>query len=62
MVGYTLYVDGVANNAISVDAAGVVHGYTLTGSEQHLKIMISDEAGYTAVAELELDQTPPDSD
>ena len=62
VVGYTLYVDGVANNAISVDAAGVVHGYTLTGSEQHLKIMISDEAGYTAVAELELDQTPPDSD
>lgn len=55
VVGYTLWVDGVENNAISVDANGVVNGYTLNGSEKYLKIMISDAAGYTAVADLQLD-------
>ena len=55
ITGYTLYVDGVANNAISVGADGVISGYTLTGTEKSLKIMISDEAGYTAVSELNLD-------
>ncbi len=55
VVGYTLWVDGVENNAISVSPSGVVNGYTLNGTEQYLKIMISDEAGYTAVADLQLD-------
>ena len=55
ITGYTLYVDDTPYNAISVGADGVISGYTLTGSEKYLKMMISDEAGYTAVADLTLD-------
>ena len=57
IVGYTLYVDGVENNAISVGSNGVINGYTLNGTEKSLKIMISDNVGYTAVATLQIDQS-----
>ena len=56
ITGYTLYVDGVENNAISVASNGVINGYTLNGTEKSLKIMISDNVGYVAVAELQIDQ------
>jgi len=44
-------------SGISVGSNGVVNGYTLDGTESSVKIMITDTAGYTAVAEKELTPT-----
>ena len=49
--GYTLYINGTEKSGISVGADGTVLGYTLTGKESSVKLMISDSAGYTAVSE-----------
>jgi hypothetical protein len=40
-----------------VASNGVINGYTLNGTEKSLKIMISDNVGYTAVATLQIDQS-----
>ena len=58
---YTLYVDGEANNNISIGSNGVVNGYTLNGTEKSIKIMVTDAAGYTVVDEKNLTPSKPES-
>ncbi len=58
---YTLYVDGEANNNISIGSNGVVNGYTLNGTEKSIKIMVTDAAGYTVVDEKTLTPSKPES-
>ena len=53
-VGYTLYIDGAEQSNISISSNGVINGYTLNGTEKSVKIVVTDTAGYTAVAEKEL--------
>ncbi|MBR6965022.1 penicillin-binding protein [Candidatus Saccharibacteria bacterium] len=48
---YALYVDG-QEKSVSVGADGTVNGYTLTGKETSVKIMVTDTAGYTVTDEL----------
>ncbi len=60
--GYTLYINGTEKSGISVGADGTVLGYTLTGKESSVKLMISDSAGYTAVSEITLTPTEDDGD
>ena len=56
--GYTLYVNGVEKEGISIgDSSGVISGYTLDGTESSIKITISDSAGYLASDELTLTPT-----
>ena len=57
IAGYSLFVDGVEKSGISVNSNGVVNGYTLKGTESSLKFMITDSAGYTAVADITLTPT-----
>ncbi len=61
--GYTLYVNGVEKSGISISSSGIVSGYTLDGTEYSIKLMVTDSAGYTDVAELQLTPThSPDTD
>ena len=55
--GYTLYINGSEKSGISVGSDGTINGYTLTGKESSVKLMISDSAGYTAVSEMTLTPT-----
>ena len=43
---------------ISIGSDGVISGYTLTGYESHIKLSITDNAGYTAVADITLTPKP----
>ncbi|MBQ3353498.1 transglycosylase domain-containing protein [Candidatus Saccharibacteria bacterium] len=61
--GYTLYVNGVEKNGISLGGDGTIHGYALNGTESSIRLVISDTAGYTASSELTLTpQTTPQTD
>ncbi len=60
IAGYTLYINGAEKSGVSVGADGTVNGYTLTGKESSVKLMISDSAGYTAVSEITLTPTVVD--
>jgi len=63
IAGYTLYINGVEQSGISLGSGGVVSGYTLNGTESAVKLMISDGAGYTTSAEMNLTPTvSPDDD
>ena len=51
IAGATLYVDGEAvSGAVIPAAGGTITGYTLTGSEQSIKVNVSDSAGYVATS------------
>ncbi len=51
ITGATLYVDGEAvSGAVIPAAGGTITGYTLTGSEQSIKVNVSDSAGYVATS------------
>ena len=52
--GYTLIVDGVEKNGISLGSNGKINGYTLTGKEKNIKLTISDANGATATSEINL--------
>ncbi len=54
IAGYTLYVNGVEQGGISLDASGVISGYTLKGTETSIKFTVSDSAGYVATGEMTL--------
>ena len=54
IAGYTLYVNGVEQGGISLDASGVIGGYTLKGTETSIKFTVSDSAGYVATGEMTL--------
>ena len=62
ITGYTLYINGTEKSGISVGSDGTVNGYTLTGRESSVKLMISDSAGYTAVSEITLTPTVVDDE
>ncbi len=51
---YSLFIDGVEQNGISIGQSGVVSGYTLDGTESAVKLMVTDSAGYTVVEEQKL--------
>ena len=53
-VSYTLYVDGIEQPGIAINAKGVITGYTLDGSEKSLKLVVVDSAGYPTTATLNL--------
>ena len=57
--GYTLYINGVEQSGISLGGDGSINGYTLKGTETSVKLMISDDAGYTATSELTLTPVTP---
>lgn len=57
--GYTLYVNGVEQNGISLDGDGTVNGYTLKGTETSIRLVVSDDSGYTVSDEMTL--TPSSS-
>ena len=57
--GYTLYINGVEQSGISLGGDGSINGYTLKGTETSVKLMISDDAGYTATSELTLTPVVP---
>ena len=59
--GYTLYVDGVEKSGISLSGSGKINGYTLTGKEKNIKLVISDSAGGTATSEMTLTPTTTDT-
>lgn len=54
IAGYSLFVDGVEKTGISIAGNGIINGYTLTGAEKKIKVMVTDKAGYTAVREMTL--------
>lgn len=54
IIGYTLYVDGEEKAGTKIREDGVITGYTLTGTERKIKIMVSDAVGYVASDELTL--------
>ena len=54
---YALYIDNTEQSGISVDADGIISGYTLDGSESSIKVSATDEAGYTATSTLTLTPT-----
>ena len=62
LAGYTLQV--TANNqtkeynSISVGGDGTISGYTLTGQESLVKLLVSDAAGYIASGEVTLTPKP----
>ena len=62
LAGYTLQV--TANNqtkeynSISIGADGTISGYTLTGQESLVKLLVSDAAGYIASGEVTLTPKP----
>lgn len=60
ITGYTLYVDGVEKSGISLSGNGKINGYTLTGKEKNIKLVISDSAGGTATSEMTLTPTTTD--
>ena len=60
--GYTLYINGVEKDGISISDSGIINGYTLNGTESSIKLMISDTSGYTDVAELHLTPTVTEPD
>ncbi|MBQ6414143.1 penicillin-binding protein [Candidatus Saccharibacteria bacterium] len=62
ITGYTLYVDGVEKSGISLSGSGKINGYTLTGKEKNIKLVISDSAGGTATSEMTLTPTSTDTD
>ncbi len=51
VAGYTLYVNGVEQSGISLGGDGAVNGFTLK-SDQTLKFVVTDAAGYSATAEI----------
>jgi hypothetical protein len=57
--GYTLYVNGVEQNGISLGGDGTVNGYTLKGTETSIRLVVSDDSGYTVSDEMTL--TPSSS-
>ena len=59
IAGYTLYVNGVEKSGISLGSDGIVHGYTLNGTESSISFSVSDSAGYVVSNELKL--TPSSS-
>lgn len=51
VTGATLYVDGEEVSGAVINAAGgPITGYTVTGSEQSIKVTVSDSAGYVATS------------
>lgn len=60
--GYTLYVDGVEKSGISLGSGGKIGGYSLTGKEKTIKLVITDTAGGTATSEMTLTPTVDDND
>ena len=62
LAGYTLQVTAKGEtkdyNNISVAADGTINGYTLTGTESAVKLMVSDAAGYIATADITLTPKP----
>ena len=54
IAGYTLYVNGVEQGGISLGGDGVIHGYTLNGTETSIKFTVSDSAGYISTGEMTL--------
>ena len=58
--GYTLYINGAEQGGITVGADGTINGYSLTGKESSIKLMITDSAGYTATSEMTLTPTTTD--
>ncbi len=61
IAGASLYVDGTEiSNGIKVDSAGNANvSYKINGTESSIKVLITDEAGYTATAEETLTPTNP---
>ena len=60
IAGYTLYINGVEKTGISLGGNGVIHGYTLKGTETSVKFVITDSAGYSATSEMTLTPTTVD--
>ncbi|MBO7132445.1 penicillin-binding protein [Candidatus Saccharibacteria bacterium] len=60
IAGYTLYINGTEKGGVTLASDGVILGYTLTGRESSIKLMISDSAGYTATSEITLTPTTVD--
>ena len=56
---YTLFINGEAQSGVSIGANGLVSGYTLDGTEESVKIMVTDTAGYTVVDEKTLTPSTP---
>ena len=61
--GATLYIDGAeVKNGISVSSSGnATVSYTLKGTESSIKVLVTDNAGYTATSELTLTPTNDNS-
>lgn len=55
--GYTLYINGAEAGNVTPKPDGTV--YEIKGHESSVKLMVSDSAGYTAVAEITLTPTNP---
>ena len=60
VAGYTLYVNGVEQSGISLGGDGAVNGFTLK-SDQTLKFVVTDAAGYSATAEIVTKTVPASS-
>ena len=62
LAGYTLQVTAKGEtkdyNNISIAGDGTINGYTLTGTESAVKLMVSDAAGYIATADITLTPKP----
>jgi hypothetical protein len=54
IAGYSLYINGVEKEGVSLGANGAISGYTLDGSESSIKFTVTDKAGYTATGSLTL--------
>ena len=53
-INYSLLVDGVEQSGISITTSGVITGYTISGTESSIKIVVTDDAGYTVSDEITL--------
>ena len=56
-INYSLLVDGVEQSGISITTSGVITGYTISGTESSIKIVVTDDAGYTVSDEITLTPT-----
>ena len=54
IAGYTLYVDDIEQEGIKLNSSGVIEGYKLKNTESSIKFVVSDTAGYSAMATLSL--------
>ena len=54
IASYSLYINGEEKTGVSIGANGKIIGYTLTGQESSVKLVVRDSSGYEAVSELTL--------